>query len=105
MKETIYEGWTEDNRAILPEVEAWWNVIVIIVKSVKLVNGFTVCHGPVEVTVPVYGDTDNPALRETQEKDSKYPRHYHAEICTQDALLHSGFVSFLICKGMLFPSQ
>lgn len=45
-----------------PEIEAWRQVFLLI-QSMELVDGFAVPHMPVQVTVPVNGDANHPALQ------------------------------------------
>lgn len=45
-----------------PEIEAWRQVFVLI-QSMELIDGFAVVYMPVQVTVPVNGDADHPALQ------------------------------------------
>jgi hypothetical protein len=44
-----------------PEIEAWRQIFLPI-QPMELVDGFAVSHVPVQVTVPVNGDADHPAL-------------------------------------------
>lgn len=49
----------------VPEVETWRQVL-LPVQSMELVDGFAVPYMPVQVTLPVDGDTNHPALPGTQ---------------------------------------